>query len=277
MINKARFMPILGMVLAGFLFAPSVTAFAAEAPLNGFTVSYEQNGKDVFVCFDYGDEVVKRLLGDIDNDGKVTAADARTALRSSAKLEALIADDRVVADMDRDSKMTAADARTILRVSAKLQNFDPVVLLVADGQVDIDAVIKIVTESVKGFDVSEYSVKVNQHHITIYSVHFTKMISGYKANSSVTVYIKDGVLDKIYDNTKTTSVTSLTKPSVEFEESVMKEAAEILRGWDLEIISQEVDYFYDITKNEKKITVFSLCSYDGGITVGSYAYQVVID
>ncbi|MDR1628868.1 MAG: dockerin type I repeat-containing protein [Oscillospiraceae bacterium] len=127
MINKVRFIPILSIILAVFLFAPSVTAFAAETPIDtaeaGFTVSYEQSGKEFLVCFDYGKEVVKRLLGDMNNDGKVTAADARTALRSSAKLAVLSAEDNVVADIDCDGEVAAADARTILRVSAKLQAF----------------------------------------------------------------------------------------------------------------------------------------------------------
>lgn len=105
------------------LFVPSVTAFATESSTNGFTVSYEQDGNDVFVCFDYTDEVVKQLLGDTDNDGKFTAADARTALRASVRLDILSEEDNVVADTDCDGKVTAADARTILRVSAKLQVF----------------------------------------------------------------------------------------------------------------------------------------------------------
>lgn len=63
------------------------------------------------------------LLGDVNNDGRVTAADARLALRISAKLEA--ADDMqfLAADVDKNNKITAADARKILRVSAKLDEF----------------------------------------------------------------------------------------------------------------------------------------------------------
>ena len=61
------------------------------------------------------------MLGDVNKDGKITAADARLALRVSAKLETLTDYILKVADMNKDGKITAADARTILRKSAKLE------------------------------------------------------------------------------------------------------------------------------------------------------------
>ena len=61
------------------------------------------------------------LLGDVNKDGKLTAADARLALRVSAKLETLTDYIQKTADMNKDGKITAADARKILRVSAKLE------------------------------------------------------------------------------------------------------------------------------------------------------------
>ena len=58
--------------------------------------------------------------GDINMDGKITAADARLALRIAAKLDASSDDIVKVGDMNDDKKLTAADARLILRKSAKL-------------------------------------------------------------------------------------------------------------------------------------------------------------
>ena len=70
------------------------------------------------VCgVDYAEPVVK---GDVNGDGKVTASDARQALRASARLEKLSDKQISAADMDNDGKVTASDARTILRKSAKL-------------------------------------------------------------------------------------------------------------------------------------------------------------
>ncbi len=68
-------------------------------------------------------EPVGYEIGDVNNDGKITAADARTVLRASAKLETLDENAMVAADVNKDKKITAADARTILRVSAKLESF----------------------------------------------------------------------------------------------------------------------------------------------------------
>ncbi len=59
--------------------------------------------------------------GDVDGDGKITASDARLALRASVGLE-YFADETataefMLADVNRDGKVTAADARLILRKS----------------------------------------------------------------------------------------------------------------------------------------------------------------
>ncbi len=59
--------------------------------------------------------------GDVDGNGKITAADARLALRISAKLEKATEYQTRIADMDKNNKITAADARKILRISAKLE------------------------------------------------------------------------------------------------------------------------------------------------------------
>lgn len=58
------------------------------------------------------------LKGDVNGDGKITAADARTALRASAQLENLSESEAYRADMNNDGKITAADAREILNRSA---------------------------------------------------------------------------------------------------------------------------------------------------------------
>lgn len=58
--------------------------------------------------------------GDVNYDGKLTAADARLILRASAQLEPFTADQLKLADMTSDGKVTAADARAALRKSAHL-------------------------------------------------------------------------------------------------------------------------------------------------------------
>ncbi len=65
------------------------------------------------------------LPADVDNDGTVTAADARYVLRVSAKLESpvLIEETMEVADVTGDSQLNSSDARLILRISAKLDDY----------------------------------------------------------------------------------------------------------------------------------------------------------
>lgn len=58
------------------------------------------------------------VKGDVNNDGKVTATDARLILRVSAKLEVLSGQAAKNADVDGDGDVDAADARDALRISA---------------------------------------------------------------------------------------------------------------------------------------------------------------
>ena len=61
------------------------------------------------------------MIGDVNKDGKITAADARLALRISATLVTPTDYQKKAADMNGDGKITAADARKILRKSAQLE------------------------------------------------------------------------------------------------------------------------------------------------------------
>ena len=66
--------------------------------------------------------VTSANIGDIDGDEKLTAADARLALRAAVGLEnyeGLIAD---IADADRSGTITASDARLILRAAVGLED-----------------------------------------------------------------------------------------------------------------------------------------------------------
>lgn len=60
--------------------------------------------------------------GDIDLDDRITAGDARLALRISASLEEAGRFGVLLGDIDRSGAVTARDARRILRISAGLSN-----------------------------------------------------------------------------------------------------------------------------------------------------------
>ena len=60
--------------------------------------------------------------GDVDENGKITASDARTILRCAAGIQEITARQFEIADMNGDNKITAADARKILRTAASLDS-----------------------------------------------------------------------------------------------------------------------------------------------------------
>ena len=61
-------------------------------------------------------------MGDVNKDGNVTAADARTVLRIAAKLDDIADEDRIYADVNSDNKINATDARMVLRAAAKIES-----------------------------------------------------------------------------------------------------------------------------------------------------------
>lgn len=81
--------------------------------------THDEEGELQKACSICGD-VIKEfyVLGDIDRDKTVTAADARHCLRFSAGLENYNYLDLTIADYDFDGKISATDARLILRVAA---------------------------------------------------------------------------------------------------------------------------------------------------------------
>lgn len=61
------------------------------------------------------------LMGDLDADGGLSAADARLALRAAVGLDELDEKQTKLADADGDDNITAADARLILRAAVGLE------------------------------------------------------------------------------------------------------------------------------------------------------------
>ena len=90
----------------------------------------ERKRKLVFAGYEYGViqsivtkkmQALRRVMGDLDGDGEVTAADARLALRAAVGLEILNEEQIKAADMDGDGEVTAADARLVLRKAVGLE------------------------------------------------------------------------------------------------------------------------------------------------------------
>lgn len=61
-----------------------------------------------------------QLTGDINSDGRVTAADARLLLRFAAGLQSYSSSQKQKYDVNGDGRVTSADARIVLRIAASL-------------------------------------------------------------------------------------------------------------------------------------------------------------
>lgn len=59
--------------------------------------------------------------GDIDENGKIDASDARTLLRAAVGLEKITSTLKTRGDVDKDGELTSFDARTVLRVAVGLE------------------------------------------------------------------------------------------------------------------------------------------------------------
>ena len=94
-----------------------LAAFIKENGYNGLGEDEELSSMELS-----SDELIAGyLFGDVDLDGSITAADARLALRISARLDSPSDISVILADTDCDGTVSAADARKILRVSARLE------------------------------------------------------------------------------------------------------------------------------------------------------------
>ena len=156
-------------------------------------------------------------------------------------------------------------------------------VVVTACQVDVDAIANIISASIRGFDVNEYKILPSgEIYDGFYTVHYIKMIDDYETNSVITAVVRDGILTDVVDKSIASdsrkSELSLTKPSTAFEKTALKAAEEeCLASGRMEVITQEVRYFYDIDKNEKSIFIFTEYCYDGTTAKGVHTYKVIID
>ena len=97
------------------------------------TVTDAQTGVDglqQLKCTTCGEVLEEKVIpavkkGDINGDGKITAADARAILRYSAKLDSGWDNPDIIslADFNNDNKLTASDARQCLRYAALIDDY----------------------------------------------------------------------------------------------------------------------------------------------------------
>ena len=86
--------------------------------------SLDEHGTETPSSFKIYDGVPPYTLGDVDGDSKITASDARLALRRAVGLEDYKEGSKqfIACDVDKDGNVTAADARLILRAAVGLED-----------------------------------------------------------------------------------------------------------------------------------------------------------
>ena len=204
------------------------TADVAYNTAHSSESGYALTGDELSVSFDgkQGETVKICILGDVNHSGTVTAADARLALRASARLDECDGNEKLAADADKNGKITSADARQILRVAASVDKFAPPVMeiqlykdsLVIGGLKNAgsgsfnwkctvsDPSAFEITEEKIGYDGEADGVPVIQSFtlkpfkMGTYTVHF-ELIRGWEdepiAEFDVTVHVNVSVLDDI--------------------------------------------------------------------------------
>lgn len=94
-----------------------------NATVKNGVITITANSFSVYLIVDESSKVSVKL-GDVDGDGKISAADARLVLRRSVGLENYKegSEKFLACDVDFDGKVSAADARLILRASVGLED-----------------------------------------------------------------------------------------------------------------------------------------------------------
>ena len=115
----------------------------------------------------YGENGSK-IIGDVDNDGRITSADALLVLRNSVGLEFFSDEVKKLADVDKDGKITSADSLDILRYSVGLsRNNDIGKTLVKEYEGETNLTGYKVSEASGYIDDELYSDMGEYNHIKI--------------------------------------------------------------------------------------------------------------
>lgn len=113
---KNLFRSVVAVIIAIItLLATGTTAPAEDITEDKSDIAAEDTSVDGAIEYD------ESKLGDVNNDGKVNAADARILIRCSANLDSISVYVLTYGDYNKDNRITASDARTALRVAASIE------------------------------------------------------------------------------------------------------------------------------------------------------------
>lgn len=110
-----------GTTNGDYIFVPSSTTQKPDETTALRTES-ETQSKTNTVIYPSSEATGSQKTGDVNNDGKITAADARLILRTAAGIQVLSGAAANAADVNGDTLITAKDARSVLRYAAGITN-----------------------------------------------------------------------------------------------------------------------------------------------------------
>lgn len=106
---------VLSVCLTICMFLPAFADEFGNTNVNDFTTETIETSLDNYPSFRHGD---------LNGDNRITAQDARIALRADAHLEELTDEQKYAVDVFGNGELTSKNARKILRISANLDKMD---------------------------------------------------------------------------------------------------------------------------------------------------------
>ena len=142
-------------------------------------------------------------MGDMDNDGEITAGDALTILRASVELEKFDDAKKALGDIDTDGVITANDALVVLRMSVGLAEK----IAITGGEYSVVVNKQLAGVEELGVVSGKVSVEPNSALILVNKSDYDKANIG-KTSSEDTAYL---VVNHIDSSTGSTFATATTK------------------------------------------------------------------
>lgn len=190
-----------------FSFFLAMIMFLAAFPFAGFAQAFP-------VSAAAAEKVQRIYYGDINENGKLEASDARLILRKSVNLEAFNDRQMRISDCNADGIITAADARIALRISVGLEAKVPVVNNAAENDNYIIGCTGPLTGDAASYGVAVYlgaMLAVNEINAAggINGVDFQFMMLDDSADPDKTV----DAYEALYENGMQVSLASVTSVS----------------------------------------------------------------
>lgn len=115
--NENKTVTLIPESTSGMKYSEFKSQFTSEISVSAGDDENVKNG----TAFTFNGTEYKIIIkGDLNSDGRINAADARTILRIAAKLENPDDITKSAADINSDGRVSSAEARNVLRFSAKL-------------------------------------------------------------------------------------------------------------------------------------------------------------